>query len=288
MTPVFPTWVEPMAATLTQERFEAPEWIFERKFDGIRLLAFKNGRDVRLFSRNRLLQNDSYPTVVKAISELPARDVILDGEATGVWGRRGEVTYNLFDILWCKGRDLTPLPLDQRRELLTKLSFRSPLSLVERLSGAKPWERACREGWEGVIAKRRDSQVRATTLAQLAQDEVRGDARARGRRVYGPSGNARRTRSIARRLLRRQGLRLRGQGRHRLRYKVAARPSAEARQARVEDITLHHRDRAAEGAPTGSAPRSSSRWRSSNGLFTASCVILASWASASTRTRARS
>ena len=46
-----------MAATLTQERFTGPEWIFERKFDGIRLLAFKQGPDVRLFSRNRLPQN---------------------------------------------------------------------------------------------------------------------------------------------------------------------------------------------------------------------------------------
>jgi len=51
-----PDWLEPMAATLTQERFTGPEWIFERKLDGIRLLAYKNGSDVRLFSRNRLPQ----------------------------------------------------------------------------------------------------------------------------------------------------------------------------------------------------------------------------------------
>jgi ATP-dependent DNA ligase len=50
----FPEWVEPMAATLTQERFTGPEWIFERKLDGVRLLAFKHGEDVRLLSRNRL------------------------------------------------------------------------------------------------------------------------------------------------------------------------------------------------------------------------------------------
>ena len=49
----FPDWIVPMAATLTQERFTGPEWVFERKFDGIRLLAFKQGGDVRLFSRNR-------------------------------------------------------------------------------------------------------------------------------------------------------------------------------------------------------------------------------------------
>ena len=52
----FPEWVEPMAATLTQERFTGPEWIFERKFDGIRLLAYKRGPEVQLFSRNRLPQ----------------------------------------------------------------------------------------------------------------------------------------------------------------------------------------------------------------------------------------
>ena len=57
MSDAFPDWVEPMAATLTRERFSGPEWVFERKLDGIRLLAFKEGRRVRLLSRNRLPQN---------------------------------------------------------------------------------------------------------------------------------------------------------------------------------------------------------------------------------------
>jgi hypothetical protein len=48
-----PHWLEPMAATLTQERFTGPDWVFERKFDGIRLLAYKRGPDVQLYSRNR-------------------------------------------------------------------------------------------------------------------------------------------------------------------------------------------------------------------------------------------
>ena len=52
-----PDWVTPMAATLTQERFVGPEWVFERKFDGIRLLAFKKGTEVRLLSRNQLPQH---------------------------------------------------------------------------------------------------------------------------------------------------------------------------------------------------------------------------------------
>jgi bifunctional non-homologous end joining protein LigD len=146
-----------MAATLTQQRFAGPEWLFERKFDGIRLLAFKRGRNVRLLSRNRLPQNAAYPSVVDAIADLPVDDAILDGEATGVWGRQGRVAYHVFDILWMDGRDVTSLPLEERRAFLSTLPFRSPLQRVELLEETRPWERACKEGWEGVIAKRRDS-----------------------------------------------------------------------------------------------------------------------------------
>src|SRR6059036_167278 len=103
MSGAFPDWVEPMAATLTQERFTGPDWIFERKFDGIRLLAYKQGSDVRLFSRNRLPQN--LPRVADAIAALPARELILDGEVD--WDAGG---YHVFDILWIDGRDVTRLP----------------------------------------------------------------------------------------------------------------------------------------------------------------------------------
>jgi bifunctional non-homologous end joining protein LigD len=147
-----------MAATLTQQRFSGPEWVFERKLDGIRLLAYKRGPDVRLYSRNRLLQNAAYPSVAAAVAQLPVREAILDGEATGVWGRRGEVVYHVFDVLWLDGRDLTRLSLDDRRAALEALPLAPPLALVERLDDPRPWERACAEGWEGVIAKRRDSR----------------------------------------------------------------------------------------------------------------------------------
>jgi bifunctional non-homologous end joining protein LigD len=153
----FPEWVEPMAATLTQERFTGPEWIFERKLDGVRLLAFKHGPDVRLLSRNRLSWTGSYPSVVEAMAKLPVHDLILDGEATGVWGKQGEPAYHVFDILWLDGRDVTSLPLDARRALLSELPFEPPMRRVVPLQDPKPWERACREGWEGVIAKRRDA-----------------------------------------------------------------------------------------------------------------------------------
>jgi ATP-dependent DNA ligase len=148
-----------MAATLTRERFATPDWVFERKLDGIRLLAFKQGSEVRLLSRNRLPQNAAYPSFVEAIAALPVRDAILDGEATGVWGNARGVGlgYHVFDVLWLDGRDLTALPLDTRRELLVALPLEPPLRRVERLVEAEPWERACKEGWEGVIAKRRDA-----------------------------------------------------------------------------------------------------------------------------------
>jgi ATP-dependent DNA ligase len=146
-----PDWLEPMAATLTQERFSGSDWLFERKFDGIRLLAYKRDDDVRLFSRNRLPQD--LPAVAKAIVNLPVQEVILDGEVA--WdGRSG---YHVFDILWLNGRAVTSMPLEDRRALLAQLPFEPPLRRVELLRDDKPWERASREGWEGVIAKRRGS-----------------------------------------------------------------------------------------------------------------------------------
>jgi bifunctional non-homologous end joining protein LigD len=147
-----------MAATLTRERFTGPEWVFERKLDGIRLLAFKEGHDVRLLTRNQLVRNESYPTYVEAIAALPVHDVILDGEALGMWEQRDvAIGYHLFDILWLDGEDVGSRSLDARRALLSQLPLTPPLYLVQRLDEQNPWERACREGWEGVIAKRRDA-----------------------------------------------------------------------------------------------------------------------------------
>jgi bifunctional non-homologous end joining protein LigD len=146
-----PDWLEPMAATLTQDRFVGRDWLFERKFDGIRLLAYKRGADVRLYSRNRLPQN--LPAIAGAVGNLPVHEVILDGEVT--WDRRSG--YYVFDILWLDGRDVTALPLEQRRDLLTQLPFERPMRRVQLLDDERPWERAREMGWEGVIAKRRGS-----------------------------------------------------------------------------------------------------------------------------------
>src|SRR5262245_13253521 len=113
----FPAWLTPMAATLTDERFSGPEWIFERKYDGIRLLAFRNGRTVRLLSRNRLPRQ--HPRIEAAVRALPVRDVILDGEVA--W--HGDADYHVFDILWLDGEDLTGRPLTERRAILKDLPF---------------------------------------------------------------------------------------------------------------------------------------------------------------------
>jgi DNA ligase D-like protein (predicted ligase) len=152
-----PEWLEPMAATLTADRFAEPGWIFERKLDGIRMLAFKEGTKVRLLSRNRLSLTASYPEVASAIAALPIDSAILDGEATGAWGKQGKADYHVFDVLWLNGRDLTALSLEARQALLAGIPFRLPIARVARVKGARPWEMACKNGWEGVIAKRLDS-----------------------------------------------------------------------------------------------------------------------------------
>ena len=193
-----PDWLEPMAATLTQERFTGPEWVFERKFDGIRLLAYKRGADVRLFSRNRLPQH--LPAVAAPSPSLPVDELILDGEVT--WdGRSG---YHVFDILWLDGRDVTALPLEERR---------APCSHACRSAAAAPRRAARRREPVGAgLARglgRRHRQaarlaLRAPPLAALAEDEVRGVAGTRGRRVHRSAGRTRRSGRAARRLLRRR------------------------------------------------------------------------------------
>jgi bifunctional non-homologous end joining protein LigD len=151
MSAPLPDWLEPMAATLTQERFAGDDWLFERKFDGIRLLAYKQDDGVRLYSRNRLPQH--FPAIAQAVAALPAASFILDGEVT--WD--GHSGYHVFDILWLNGQLVTMRPIEERRALLRELPFQAPMRHVELLTDREPWERARREGWEVVIAKRRGS-----------------------------------------------------------------------------------------------------------------------------------
>jgi bifunctional non-homologous end joining protein LigD len=168
-----PQRVEPMKAVLTDERFSDPAWSFERKLDGIRCIAIKADRDVRLLSRNDLSLNGRFPGVADALAADPARQVVLDGELVAFAGgrtsfellqQRGErdvsVFLYVFDLLHLAGHDTTALPLHARRRLLrAAVGYEGPLRLTpNRLrDGERLFGEACRKGWEGLIAKRTDA-----------------------------------------------------------------------------------------------------------------------------------
>src|SRR5688500_6830369 len=154
-----------MKAVLTAERPSGPEWVFERKLDGIRCLAVKDGGRTRLYSRNELSMNDRYPSLVAALDADPADGFVIDGEAVAFVGGRdrfgggegSELFYYVFDVLVADGRDVRALPLEERRhQLETVLRWKDPLRITEQVTGdgAALLEQACGDGWEGLIAKR--------------------------------------------------------------------------------------------------------------------------------------
>jgi len=177
-----PEWMSPMMATLTDRRFSDPAWLFERKLDGERCLAFRHGSTTRLLSRNRLSANNQYPEVVEALSGQAVDDFVVDGEVVAFEGNRTSFTrlqrrmhlrdserarrtgvpifYYVFDVLYVGGYDTTALALRHRKAILRRLlSFGKPLRFTahRNAEGESYWREACRKGWEGVIAKRADS-----------------------------------------------------------------------------------------------------------------------------------
>ena len=153
-----------MKAVLTAERPAGPEWVFERKLDGSRCVAVKAGGRTRLYSRNELSLDDRYPSLAAALDADPADAFVLDGEAVAFVGGRdrfggegGELFYYVFDVLFAGGRDVRSLPLEERRSVLEGvLRWRDPLRMTEQMTGdgAALLAGACRDGWEGLIAKR--------------------------------------------------------------------------------------------------------------------------------------
>jgi bifunctional non-homologous end joining protein LigD len=154
-----------MKAVLTAERPAGPEWVFERKLDGIRCLAVKDGGRTRLYSRNELSLNDRYARLAAALDADPADGFVIDGEAVAFVGGRdrfggsegGELFFYVFDVLYANGCDVRSLPLEERRTVLNgMLSWRDPLRMTEQMTGdgAALLAGACRDGWEGLIAKR--------------------------------------------------------------------------------------------------------------------------------------
>jgi bifunctional non-homologous end joining protein LigD len=178
-----PSWISPMLATLTHERFSRRGWIFECKFDGERCLALKKGADIRLFSRNRKLLNNSYPEIVEALQKQTKHDIIIDGEIVAFDGdvtsfsrlqkrmqvknaeqarcRGVDVYYYVFDLLYLDGYDTCDLELHYRKQLLQNaLDYKDPIRFTTHIEteGEAYYQEACGKGWEGVIAKRAASK----------------------------------------------------------------------------------------------------------------------------------
>jgi bifunctional non-homologous end joining protein LigD len=154
-----------MKAVLTADRPAGDGWVFERKLDGIRCLAVKDGGRTRLYSRNELSLNDRYPPLAAALDGEPADRFVIDGEAVAFVGGRdrfgggegSELFYYVFDVLVADGRDVRRRPLEERRAVLGDLlHWRDPLRMTEQATGdgAALLADACRDGWEGLIAKR--------------------------------------------------------------------------------------------------------------------------------------
>ena len=163
-----PTDVKPMLATLVDAPFHEPGWVYEEKYDGIRILAEKDGRRVRLVTRNLIDRSADFPEVAAAVAKLPAPTLLLDGEVVlfdpkgisrfGLFGAdtRREPVYVVFDVLYARGRDLRRLPFAERRAILEKeVRPAGPLRLARRLAsdGFKAFEAARERGLEGIVAK---------------------------------------------------------------------------------------------------------------------------------------
>ncbi|MGI8571910.1 MAG: non-homologous end-joining DNA ligase [Solirubrobacteraceae bacterium] len=163
-----------MKALLTDERFSDPNWIFERKLDGIRCLAIRAGGEVRLLSRNDLSLDARYPEVAEALAGEACDEFAVDGEVVAFEGsqtsfaalaQRGRrhvpVFFYAFDLLWLEGHDVRQLPLRSRKRLLRDaLEFHGPIRWTPHRNrdGEAMFAEACRKGWEGLIAKRADSE----------------------------------------------------------------------------------------------------------------------------------
>jgi bifunctional non-homologous end joining protein LigD len=165
--------LSPMLATLAKEPFDDPKWVYEVKWDGYRLLAYKRGGKLQLISRNGIDVSKKYPVICKALSGIPD-DTAIDGELIALdekgrprfqllqeyAERDAPLAYYAFDLLFDRGEDIRELALLERKERLESLL---PTSKTIRYSehiekaGKKYFAAAKKQGLEGVMAKRADS-----------------------------------------------------------------------------------------------------------------------------------
>ena len=183
----FPTRPKPMMAATADRPFSNARWIFEPKLDGFRALVLKRGGDVRVLSRTGNDMTDRVPAVVAEVSQLQPEELVMDGElvaagenglpdftllqrtmglhrlpgVTDSGSETGAVTYYPFDLLYVDGRDVTGLPLIERKSLLSRWVLAGdalrPMEYVEA-EGESFFEAAVGMGIEGMVGKRRDSR----------------------------------------------------------------------------------------------------------------------------------
>jgi len=159
--------VRPMLATLVAEPFDRPGWVYEEKYDGDRMLAYKEVKRVQLYSRNAKDNTGRFPEIVAAIGRLRPATLLLDGEVV-VFDRKrvsrfqllqqakGEPVYAVFDCLFADGKDLRQEPLAARRIVLERVvALQRVLLLSQRLAanGLEAYRIAKRRGFEGLVAK---------------------------------------------------------------------------------------------------------------------------------------
>jgi bifunctional non-homologous end joining protein LigD len=172
-----PRFIEPMKAKLVEEPPTTGDWLYELKFDGIRLIAIKNGEKVSILSRNQNEQSGRFPDIVEAIETLSVRECVIDGEVVALdeegrssfqllqglemEGRENPVYFYAFDLLQFDGKSLLNLPLEARKSVLERvcgdagdpIRYSGPIG-----ADARPLlKEVKRRGLEGIIGKLRNS-----------------------------------------------------------------------------------------------------------------------------------
>jgi bifunctional non-homologous end joining protein LigD len=154
------------------------DWIYERKLDGLRCLAVRDGSRLEMWSRNHLSFNRRFPSLLAALAALPVGSFVLDGEIVAFQGERTsfqllqsgegrELAVVTFDLLHLLGRSTMSLPLIDRTDLLRQtlatVADAGPVRVSEHLRGSPEelMSEACGQGWEGLLAKRAVSPYRS-------------------------------------------------------------------------------------------------------------------------------
>jgi bifunctional non-homologous end joining protein LigD len=156
-----------MLATLVAAPFDHPGWVYEEKYDGDRILAYKEGKQIRLLSRNEIDRTAKFPGITSALRTLRPATLLLDGEMVAFDQKgvsrfqllqqgKGEPAYAVFDCLFHDGRDLRQESLAKRRAVLEKVIHPSEALLVSRrlaANGLEAFRVAQAHRYEGLVAK---------------------------------------------------------------------------------------------------------------------------------------